>query len=109
VWTWWRQAKHSPPSEAGVLAVIAEDVGRSGSCVRTAKQIAKAVGCGVRTVRRAWATVKELCHLSIEERRVPGRRVNDSNIIRIIDPEWLKWWANAGPGSQRSAHLRLRG
>lgn len=83
--------KHYPPSEAGVLAVIAEDVGRSGRCTRTAKQIAKAVGCGVRTVRRAWATAKELCHLSIEERSVPGRRVNDSNIIRIIDPEWLKW------------------
>ncbi len=73
--------------EAAVLAVIAEQVRKSGSCSLPVAAIAALAGVCVRTVRTAQREAERQGLMTIEERRLTGWR-NAPNIIRIIAPEW---------------------
>lgn len=100
--------EHYTATECGVMAVIADDVMKQGSCTRTASQLASAVKCKTRTVRRALATAKALGHVDVQERKAPCGKLNLSNIVRIVSMSWIKWIGRAfawRPKVRPSQHL----
>ena len=75
------------PAEAAVLAVVAAEAAKRGDCRLTVGHIAALAGVGESTVRNAVREARHLGLLTVEERRLTAFR-NDTNIIRIISPEW---------------------
>src|SRR3954467_4935242 len=82
-------------AEVAVLAVIAAEHRKRGDCRLTNKEIADVAGVCLTSVKNALRAARALGLLSLEERRLTAFR-NDSNVVRIIAPEWRAW-------------LRLRG
>ncbi len=94
----WAAAGRMPPrlaarftlAEVAVLAVVAAEVARHGACTLTIGHIAALAGVGRSTVKRALRQAHGLNLIRIEERRLTAWR-NDTNVIRIVSPEWLSW------------------
>jgi hypothetical protein len=94
----WSASGRLPPqlaakftmAEAAVLAVVAAEVAKRGACDLTIGHIAAVAGVCATSVRNAMRQAARLGLLSIEERRLTAFR-NDTNIIRIVAPEWRTW------------------
>jgi hypothetical protein len=99
----WAAAGRLPPqiaarftlAEQAVLAVVALEVVKCGSCRLAIDHIAALAGVGRSSVKNALREAHGLGLVRIEERRLTGFR-NDTNIVTILSPEWTSW-------------LRLRG
>lgn len=76
--------------EIAALTVIARQCQRSGSCDWFMDRIAAVAGVSRTTVRNALRQAQALGLISIQERRQTAWR-SDSNVIRIISPEWIAW------------------
>lgn len=76
--------------EVAVLTVIARECQRSGSCTWFMDRIAAVAGVSRTTARNALRRAQDLGLVSVQERRHRGWR-SDSNVIRIVSPEWLSW------------------
>lgn len=85
------------PGEAAVLAVLAVEVRRSGDCRWPNAKLAAIAGVSVSTVKRALRQAQALDFASVEERRVSASR-SDTNVIRILSPEWRMWLRLGGGG-----------
>lgn len=83
-------ATHFTQGETAVLAVIANTVLRSGDCRHSNKYIAALAGVSHTTVKNAIRMAQALGFLTVEERRETARR-NQTNIVRIVSPEWKNW------------------
>jgi hypothetical protein len=77
-------------AELAVLSVVAFEVREQGSCEMPIGKIAALAGVSETMVRNALRRARQMCLLTIEERRVSHWR-NLPNVIRIIAPEWLAW------------------
>lgn len=94
----WTASGHVPGNiacrfttgETAVLAVIALEASKRGDCRWTIGHIAAVAGVSDTTVKRAIREAKALGLISVEERRLSAWR-NDSNILRVVSPEWLAW------------------
>lgn len=94
----WTASGHVPGNiacrfttgETAALAVIALEASKRGDCRWTIGQIAAVAGVSDTTVKRAIREAKALGLISVEERRLSAWR-NDSNILRIVSPEWIAW------------------
>jgi hypothetical protein len=94
----WAASGHIPGNiacrfttgEAAVLAVIALEVSKRGDCRWTVGHIAAVAGVSDTTVKRAIREAKAQGLISVEERRLSAWR-NDSNVLRIVSPEWQAW------------------
>jgi len=101
----WAASGRLPPrlacqftlAEHAVLATIAAEIVRKGSCQLTVGHIAALAGVSQSTVRNALREARRLQLLTVEERRVSARR-SDTNIVRIISPEWMSWLRLARKG-----------
>jgi hypothetical protein len=76
--------------EQAVLAVIALEVGKRGSCTLALGHIAALAGVCTTVAKRAVRQAKVLGLLSVEERRVSRSR-NDTNVLRVSFREWAAW------------------
>ncbi len=84
-------------AEIAVLAVIATEVQRHGSCTLTVPHVAALAGTSETTVRNAVREARRRGFLHVEERRVTAWR-NLANRITIISREWLSWLRLRGRG-----------
>jgi hypothetical protein len=94
----WAASGRIPPTiaarftlaEQGVLALVAAEVVRRKDCRLAVGHLAAIVGVAETTVRNAIREARKLGLLTVEERQITGFR-NDTNIVRIVSPEWLAW------------------
>lgn len=94
----WAASGRLPPTlaaqftagEQAALAFIAAECVRRGDCRLAIGHIAAASGVSETTVRNALREARRLGLMSVEERRLKGYR-NDTNIMRVISPEWATW------------------
>ncbi|WP_082317142.1 helix-turn-helix domain-containing protein [Methylobacterium sp. ARG-1] len=106
----WAASGRLPPglaarftlAEQAVLALVAAETVRRKDCRLAVGHIAAIVGVAETTVRNAIREAVRLELVTVEERRITGFR-NDTNIVRIISPEWQAWLrlarkSSAGPG-----------
>lgn len=85
------------PGEAAVLAVVAVEVRRSGDCRWPNGKLAAVAGVSVSTVKRALRQARTLGLIAVEERRISAFR-SDTNVVRIVSPEWQAWLRLGGGG-----------
>ena len=94
----WAASGRLPPglaarftlAEQAVLALVAAETVRRKDCRLAVGQLAAIVGVAETTVRNAIREAAKLGLVTVEERRVTGFR-NDTNIVRIVSPEWQAW------------------
>lgn len=94
----WAASGRLPPAlaarftlaEQAVLGLVAAETARRGDCRLAVGHLAAIVGVAETTVRNAIRQARKLGLVSVEERRVTGFR-NDTNVIRIVSPEWTSW------------------
>ena len=114
----WAASGRLPPglaaqftlAEQAVLALVATETSKRGDCRLAVGQLAAIAGVAETTVRNALREAKRLGLVTVEERRVTGFR-NDTNVVRIVSPEWQAWMRVArkpgrelpGGGNRRAA------
>lgn len=77
-------------AEQAVLALVATETGKRGDCRLAIEALAAIAGVSRSTVKTAIREAARLGLLTVEERRITGFR-NDTNVVRIVAPEWLAW------------------
>ncbi|MFC1456408.1 hypothetical protein ACETIH_06670 [Microvirga arabica] len=77
-------------AEQAVLAVVATEVKKHGSCNLTIGHIAALAGVSDQTVRNALRQAQALALLTIEERRRTAW-MNHPNKVEIVSKEWAAW------------------
>ena len=101
----WAASGRLPPglaarftlAEQAVLSLIAAETTRRGDCRLSVPHLAAMAGVGESTVRTAMREARKLGLLTVEERRLTGFR-NDTNVVRIVSPEWVAWLRLARKG-----------
>ncbi|MCJ2139489.1 helix-turn-helix domain-containing protein [Methylobacterium sp. E-066] len=94
----WAASGRLPPglaarftlAEQAVLALVAAEVVRRKDCRLSVPNLAAVTGVAETTVRNAIREARKLGLLTVEERQITGFR-NDTNIVRIVSPEWTAW------------------
>ena len=94
----WAASGRLPPglaarftlAEQAVLALVAAEIVRRKDCRLSVGHLAAIVGVAETTVRNAVREAVKLGLITVEERRLTGFR-NDTNIVRIVSPEWQAW------------------
>ena len=94
----WAASGRLPPAlaarftlaEQAVLALVAAETARRGDCRLAVGHVAAIVGVSETTVRNAIRQARTLGLVTVEERQITGFR-NDTNIVRIVSPEWSAW------------------
>src|SRR5215212_9528717 len=105
----WAAAGRLPPqlasrftlAEQAVLAVVALEVVKRGSCRLAIDHIAALAGVGRSSVKNALREAHGLGLVRIEERRLTGFR-NDTNVVTILSPEWTSWLRLRGGGGVKT-------
>ena len=109
----WAAAGYLPPAlaqaftagEQAVLAVVALEVGKRGSCSLAIGQIAALAGVCATLVKRALRQARLLSLITVEERRLSRWR-SDTNVVRVVSREWAAWLRLRLP---RASHAGLQG
>ncbi len=94
----WAASGRLPPglaaqftlAEQAVLSLVAAETVRRKDCRLSVPNLAAVAGVAETTVRNAIREARKLGLLTVEERQITGFR-NDTNIVRIISPEWTGW------------------
>lgn len=109
----WAAAGYLPPrlaaaftsGEQAVLAVVAMEIGKRGTCTLAMGHMAALAGVCATVAKRALRQARMLGLITVEERRLTGFR-NDTNVIRVASTEWAGWLRLRMP---RASHTGLRG
>lgn len=109
----WAAAGYLPPrlaagftsGEQAVLAVVAMEVGKRGTCTLAIGHMAALAGVCATVAKRALRQARVLGLVTVEERRITGFR-NDTNVLRIASSEWAAWLRLRLP---RASHAGLQG
>lgn len=94
----WAASGRMPPAiaarftlaEQSVLSLVAAETARRKDCRLSVGGMAAIAGVSETTVRNAIREAVKLGLLTVEERRLTGWR-SDTNILRVVSPEWLSW------------------
>ncbi|MCJ2065464.1 helix-turn-helix domain-containing protein [Methylobacterium sp. J-088] len=94
----WAASGRLPPAiaarftlaEQAVLALVAAETARRKDSRLSIENMAAVAGVCRSTVKNAIREARQFGLLSVEERQITGFR-NDTNVVRIISPEWLAW------------------
>src|SRR3954454_22990404 len=94
----WAASGRLPPqlacrftlAEQAVLAVVAVEVAKQGTCTLALDHIASLAGVSRATVRNAMKQARTIGCITVEERRASAWR-NLPNVVRIVSPEWQAW------------------
>ena len=92
-------------SELSALAIIGQEVKKSGACTLSNAAIAGRAGCGLSTVKNALREAKCLGLVHVVYRPVRGQR-NLPNIVTIISEEWTLWLKRSSIGVKKVAGLK---
>ena len=84
---------------------MAAETARRRIAVCRSRNMAAVAGVCRSTVKNAIREARQLGLLTVEERQITGFR-NDTNVLRIISPEWLAWIRLARKGV--AAHHSIR-
>jgi hypothetical protein len=101
----WAASGRLPPAiaarftagEQAALSLVAAETARRGDCRMAIEHIASVAGVSRSTVKTAIREAKKLGLITVEERRITGFR-NDTNVVRIVSPEWTAWLQLARKG-----------
>lgn len=85
-------AVHYTTGQLAVLAVVAGEVAKRGSCMLPIGRLAAVAGVSQTLVRNALRLAAELGHLSVTERRFRFAR-SLPNVVAIVAAEWRSWLA----------------
>ncbi|MGU3287513.1 helix-turn-helix domain-containing protein [Methylobacterium sp. WL18] len=85
-------------AEQAVLSLVAAEVARRKDCRLSIENLAAVTGVCRSTVKNAIREAARLGLLTVEERQITGFR-NDTNVLRIVSPEWLAWLRLARKGN----------
>jgi len=85
-------------AEQAVLSLVAAEVARRKDCRLSIENLAAVTGVCRSTVKNAIREAARLGLLTVEERQITGFR-NDTNVLRIVSPEWLTWLRLARKGN----------
>lgn len=96
------------PGEQAALSLVAAETARRGDCRLAIEHMAALAGVSRSTVKAAIREAKKLGLLTVEERRITGFR-NDTNVVRIISPEWTAWLRLARKGVAHRDSLERKG
>jgi hypothetical protein len=99
-----RLAAAFTPGEQAVLAVIATEVGKRGTCTLAVGHMAALAGVCATVVKRAVRQARTLGLVTVEQRRLTGFR-NDTNVVRVASCEWAGWLRLRMP---RASHAGLQ-
>ncbi|TXM94081.1 helix-turn-helix domain-containing protein [Methylobacterium sp. WL116] len=77
-------------AEQAVLAVVAAEVAKRGTCALSVGAVAALAGVSPSTVQRAVREAKLHGLVTVEERRLARFR-NDTNVVCIVSHEWKAW------------------
>lgn len=105
----WATAGYLPPAfaaaftqgEQAVLAVVALEVGKRGTCTLALGHIAALAGVSETTAKRALRQARTLGLVTVEERRLSRSR-NDTNVLRVASREWAAWLRLRLPRANRA-------
>ncbi|WP_083461138.1 helix-turn-helix domain-containing protein (plasmid) [Methylobacterium fujisawaense] len=105
----WAASGRLPPglaaqftlAEQAVLALVAAETARRKDCRLSIENMAAVAGVCRSTVKNAIREARRLELLTVEERAITGFR-NDTNVLRIVSPEWLAWIRLARRGNPLS-------
>ncbi len=94
----WAASGRLPPAlaarftlaEQAVLSLVAAETTRRGDCRLAVEHMAALTGVSRSSVKNALREARRLGLMTIEERRITGFR-NDTNVVRIVSPEWQAW------------------
>lgn len=94
----WAASGRLPPAlatrftlaEQAVLSLVAAETARRKDCRLSVGGLAAIAGVSETTVRNAIREAVRLGLVTVEERRITGWR-SDTNVVRIIAPEWVAW------------------
>ena len=94
----WAASGRIPPAlaarftlaEQAVLSLVASEIARRKDCRLAIENIAAVAGVSRSTVKSAIREAVRLGLVTVEERQITGWR-NDTNIVRIVAPEWVAW------------------
>ena len=87
--------------ELAVLAVVALEAGKRGSCTLALGHVAALAGVCLTVAKRALRRARTLGLVSVEERRLSRWR-NNTNVVRIVSREWAAWLRLRLPRSKHS-------
>ena len=112
----WAASGRLPPgiaarftlAEQAVLALVAAETARRKDCRLSIENMAAVAGVCRSTVKNAIREARQLGLLTVEERQITGFR-NDTNVLRVISPEWLAWIRLARKGGGGSPPLQRQG
>ena len=85
-------------AEQAVLSLVAAEVARRKDCRLSIENLAAVTGVCRSTVKNAIREAARLGLLTVEERQITGFR-NDTNVLRIVSPEWMAWLRLARKGN----------
>jgi len=83
-------AKTFTVGQAAVLSVVAWEHLHHGACRKSYAEIADEAGCSRRWVKATIGLARTSGIISVHHRPRPGRK-DDTNVIRIVDADWLAW------------------
>lgn len=94
----WAASGRLPPqlaarftlAEQAALSLVAAETARRGDCRLSVPHLAAVAGVSETTVRNALREAQRLGLVTIEERRLTGRR-SDTNVVRVVSAEWTAW------------------
>ena len=100
-----RLAATFTPGEQAVLAVIAMEIGKRGTCTLAIGHLAAVAGVCATVAKRALRQARTVGLITVEVRRLTGFR-NDTNVLRVASSEWAGWLRLRMP---RASHAGLQG
>ena len=94
----WAASGRLPPAlaarftlaEQAVLALVAAETAKRGDCRLAIGHAAAIAGVSRSSVKNAIRQARTLGLVTVEERQITSFR-NDTNIMRIVSPEWQAW------------------
>ncbi|KQZ50737.1 hypothetical protein ASD54_11055 [Rhizobium sp. Root149] len=87
--------------ERAVLAVMVQEVKKSGHCDLRINAIAAIAGVHRTTVQNAFRKARKLNHISVQERPGVAGQLSLTNIIRIVCGAWKSWLRRVGSGFKK--------
>jgi hypothetical protein len=89
------------PGETAALAVVSAQVAKHGAHTLPHAATARIAGVSRSTVRNALREAKRLGLVHVRERRLSRFR-SDTNVVRIVSPEWNAWNARRQGGGVKA-------
>ena len=100
-------AKRFTVGQAAVLSAIAFEVLHHGACRKSYAEIADEAGCSREWAKATIRHARSLGLVAVEHRPRPGRK-DDTNVVRIVQADWLAWIKVRAERQERGRRAAVR-